>query len=136
MVKPICKDILLLSLKALPATEMDQSIGKDLLDTLVANGDKCVGMAANMIGINKAIIVFNDNGKLYLMYNPTIKKKSGMYRTMEGCLSLTGERECERYRSIQVRYQDESFKWKEKTFKDFTAEIIQHEIDHLSGIII
>lgn len=136
MIKPICRDQMLLSLKALPATINDLTVGKDLLDTLIANADRCVGMAANMIGINKAIIVFNDNGKLYTMYNPTIKKANGLYHTSEGCLSLNGERETDRYRSIQVRYQDESFKWKEKTFKDFTAEIIQHEIDHLNGIII
>ncbi len=106
------------------------------MDTLIANGDRCVGMAANMIGVNKAIIAINDNGKFYVMYNPTIKKATGLYHTKEGCLSLDGERETDRFRSIQIRYQDETFKWKEKTFKDFAAEIIQHEMDHLQGILI
>ena len=136
MIKPICTDKFILSQKAVPATINDISTGKDLFDTLVANGDRCVGMAANMIGINKAIICINDNGTFYTMYNPEIKKCSGLYHTSEGCLSLDGVRECDRYRSIQVRFQTADFKWKEKTFKDFSAEIIQHELDHLEGILI
>ncbi len=136
MVKEICKDIFILGRHAVPATEEDASLGQDLLDTLKANRERCVGMAANMVGEPKAIIVFDDNGALTLMYNPKILKKEGPFETEEGCLSLQGTRKTTRFRSIKVEYQNEKFQKRIKTFKDFTAQIIQHECDHLEGILI
>lgn len=136
MVKEICKDIFILGRHAIPATPEDAPLGQDLLDTLRANRERCVGMAANMIGEPKAIIVFDDNGILTLMYNPKILKKDSPFETEEGCLSLTGTRKTIRYRSIKVEYQNEKFQKRIKTFKDFTAQIIQHECDHLEGILI
>ena len=136
MEKQICRDIILLSQKAADATPEDAQIGQDLLDTLAANRERCVGMAANMIGIPKKIIVFDDEGTLCLMYNPVIIKSAGKFKTEEGCLSLDGTRPCERYRTIKVEYQDTQFRKRIKTYTGWTAQIIQHEIDHLSGIII
>lgn len=136
MIKPIVKDPLFLSRKASPATIMDIPVAKDLEDTIMAHADSCVGMAANMIGVCKNIIIY-DNGKTFsVMFNPVITKKSMPYETEEGCLSLSGVRATTRYRKITVRYQDASFKWREGTFSDHTAQIIQHEIDHTNGIII
>ena len=136
MVKPIMRDVLFLGQKSIPATEEDLQVGRDLQDTLAANREACVGMAANMIGILKNIIAINDNGDYLLMYNPEIIKSDGAYETEEGCLSLDGVRKTKRYKKIKVRYLDRNFKIKIKTYEGFTAQIIQHETDHLSGIII
>lgn len=136
MEREICRDPLLLGRHAVTATSEDASLGQDLLDTLKANRERCVGMAANMIGVNKAIIVIDDNGKLTLMYNPELLRRDGPYETEEGCLSLPGVRKTTRYRSVKVRYQNEQFQVRIKTFRDFTAQIIQHECDHLEGILI
>lgn len=136
MIRPICKDVMFLSQKAVPATKEDINVGKDLLDTLVANKDRCVGMAANMIGVNKAIIVVNMGFYNLVMYNPKIIKKSNVYSTSEGCLSLLGERSTKRYEKIEVEYQDERFDKKTLSLSGFIAQIVQHEVDHLSGIII
>lgn len=136
MVKPICKDMLFLSRKTLAAEPEDAAIGQDLLDTLNAHRDGCVGMAANMIGIPKRIIVFYDGSTPCLMYNPEIVKTSGEYETEEGCLSLTGIRHTKRFRNIKVRYQNEQFQLRLKSFTGWTAQIIQHEIDHCNGILI
>lgn len=136
MIQPICKDVIFLSRKSEPALPEDVSIGQDLLDTLNAHRDGCVGMAANMIGKAKRIIVFDDGGKPSLMYNPEIIKSTGVYETEEGCLSLTGTRKAVRYQSIKVRYQNEQFQLRLKTYTGWTAQIIQHEIDHCNGILI
>lgn len=136
MVQPICRDVFFLSRKSDAAKPEDVSIGQDLLDTLQAHRDGCVGMAANMIGQAKRIIVFDDSGKPTLMFNPEIIKSSGQYETEEGCLSLDGTRKTTRFRSIKVRYQNEQFQTRIKTYTDWTAQIIQHEIDHCNGVII
>ena len=137
MIRPIVKDILFLQRKAEKASRKDASDGRDLLDTLTAHSDTCVGMAANMIGSTKAIIAVSDNGRLLLMYNPEVTKASpSTYDTEEGCLSLSGRRPCRRYDWIEVRYEDENFHKKKKKFSGFTAEIVQHEMDHLAGILI
>ncbi len=136
MIKEINRDIFILSQKSVPATENDRQTGEDLLETLIANSERCVGMAANMIGVSKNIIVINDNSNYTVMYNPEILKADKEYETEEGCLSLDGVRKTKRYRKIKVRYLDKDFKIKIKTYDGFTAQIIQHEIDHLSGIII
>ena len=136
MVREIMKDPIFLSLKSAPATKDDLNVGRDLLDTLAAHREGCVGMAANMIGVSKRIIVFDNEGTDMLMFNPEIVKCSGPYRTEEGCLSLSGVRSTVRYRSIKVRYQNEEFAVRLKTFTDWTAQIIQHEIDHCNGILI
>lgn len=136
MTREINRDIFILSQKSVPATENDRQTGEDLLETLIANSERCVGMAANMIGVLKNIIAVNDNNDYIVMYNPQIIKADKEYETEEGCLSLDGVRKTKRYRKIKVRYLDKDFKIKIKTYEDFTAQIIQHEIDHLSGIII
>lgn len=136
MEKEICKDIFILGRHAVPAAPEDLPLGQDLLDTLKANRDRCVGMAANMIGEPKAIIAFDDNGALTVMFNPKIIKKDSPFETEEGCLSLQGTRKTTRYRSIKVEYRNEAFQKRIKTFKGFTAQIIQHECDHLEGILI
>lgn len=136
MVKEICRDILLLSRKAEPATGADEPTGQDLLDTLKANQDRCVGMAANMIGVNKAIIVVNMGPVNVLMYNPVIISKSGPYEAEEGCLSLDGVRKATRYRNITVEYEDARWKRQRQLFSGWIAQIIQHETDHLAGKII
>ena len=136
MIKEINRDIFILSQKSVPATENDRQTGEDLLETLIANSERCLGMAANMIGVSKNIIANNDNNNNTLMYNPEILKADKEYETEEGCLSLDGVRKTKRYRKIKVRYLDKDFKIKIKTYDGFTAQIIQHEIDHLSGIII
>ncbi|MDO4650697.1 MAG: peptide deformylase [Eubacteriales bacterium] len=136
MIKPIMKDVFFLSQKSEPATEADKQIGKDLIDTLTAHKHECVGMAANMIGIKKNIIVVDMGFMPMVMFNPVITKKSGKFETEEGCLSLIGVRPCTRYKEIEVEYQDMSFQKKKQKFTDWTAEIIQHECDHLKGIII
>lgn len=137
MIREIIHDPLFLSGKSEKATKEDLQIAQDLLDTLAANRAGCVGMAANMIGVRKRIIAFDDNGKLEVMFNPEIIKSSGEYDTEEGCLSLLGDpRPCKRYQSIKVRWQNKSFQLMTKTFYGFTAQIIQHEIDHCNGVLI
>ncbi len=138
MIRPIMKDVLFLHQKATPATKADLAVANDLLDTLRANAAGCVGMAANMIGVNKAIIAFFDSEKNTYkeMFNPVIMVKMGEFETEEGCLSLSGVRKTKRYEMIKVRYQTKDFKVKEEIFMGWTAQIIQHEIDHLSGILI
>ena len=136
MIRDICKDEFFLSQKAEPATADDRAIAQDLLDTLAAHKDGCVGMAANMIGVNKRIIAFDNEGTYTLMFNPVIVKHAGPYEAEEGCLSLTGTRKARRYQTIKVRWQNEAFQTRLKTFTGWTAEIIQHEIDHCDGIII
>lgn len=138
MIRSIIKDPLRLTQIAQIATSDDQAVGQDLVDTLLAHRDECVGMAANMIGINKSIIVFIDLGKPVLMYNPEIIKTSATKKRMtEGCISHPGKTfEVMRYDAIKVSYQDASFKKKIKTYKGFTAEVIQHEMDHLQGILV
>ena len=136
MIREIMKDIDFLSRPSVPATIEDLPIAEDLLETLTAHKDGCVGMAANMIGESKRIIAFENEGKYSVMFNPEIIKKSGLYEAVEGCLSLTGTRKTKRYQSIKVQYQNEKMETRFKTFTGWTAQIIQHEIDHLSGIII
>ena len=136
MVKELMHDPIFLAMKSEPATPGDLQIARDLLDTLKANKDACVGMAANMIGVRKRIIVFDDNGTDRIMFNPEIVKCSGPYQAEEGCLSLPGIRAAKRYHTIKVRYQNEDFSVRYKTFIDWTAQIIQHEIDHCNGILI
>lgn len=136
MVRPVCKDVFFLSRPSRPADLTDAGIGQDLLDTLNAHRDGCVGMAANMIGEAVRIIVLDNEGEDILMFNPEILKREGEYQTEEGCLSLEGTRKTARFRKIRVRYQNEAFQTRIKTFQGFTAQIIQHECDHLEGIII
>ena len=136
MIREINKNTATLSQKAEPATANDISIADDLTDTLRANADKCVGMAANMIGVNKAIIVFDNEGTLMEMFNPVIVNASGSYQTEEGCLSLEGTRPAKRYQYIKVKWQDRNMKFHTRRFSGWTAQIIQHETDHCNGIII
>lgn len=137
MVKPIVHDPILLGVKSAQATIDDLQVAADLLDTLAFNKDSCVGMAANMIGICKRIIVFDNNGEYITMFNPEIIKASGQYDTHESCLSLLGgPRPCKRYQIIKVRWQNDAFQTRIKTFTGWPAQIIQHEIDHLNGILI
>ena len=136
MVREICKDEAFLAQKAEPATADDLGVAQDLLDTLATHKDSCVGMAANMIGVNKRIIAFDNEGEYMVMFNPTIVKQSGPYEAEEGCLSLTGTRKAKRFQTIKVQWQNEKFQTRLKTFTGWTAEIIQHEIDHCEGIII
>ena len=137
MVKDLVHDPIFLAQKSALADESDVLTAQDLLDTITAHKDACVGMAANMIGVLKRIIVFDNGGTFEVMYNPEIVKRSGEYRIEEGCLSLLGEpRPVKRYRSIKVKFQNSEFKERFKTFTGFTAQIIQHEIDHCNGILI
>ena len=136
MVREIVKDPILLGRRSRDATAADLPLARDLLDTLEANRERCVGMAANMIGEAVRIIVFNHEGKAMVMLNPEIVKASERYETEEGCLSLEGVRKTKRYRSIKVRYQNEQLQLRLKTFTGWTAQIIQHEIDHCGGILI
>ena len=136
MIRPIEKDPFFLGRKSRPATAEDLPIVRDLLDTLAAHREGCVGMAANMIGQAVRIIAFDNEGSYLAMLNPEIIKCSEPYETEEGCLSLPGVRKTKRYRSIKVRYQNEQMQTRLKTFTGWTAQIIQHEIDHCSGILI
>ena len=136
MIRDICKDEVFLAQKAELATIEDLPVADDLLDTLRHHREGCVGMAANMIGVNKRIIAFDDDGTYMVMFNPEIVKKSGSYDTQEGCLSLVGLRPARRFQSIKVRWQNEKFQERLRTFTGWTAQIIQHEIDHCEGIII
>ena len=122
---------------SMPATTTDLNVAQDLLDTLIAHKDGCVGMAANMIGVLKRIIVFDNGGEYLIMFNPEIIKKSDPYDTEEGCLSLIGyPKKCRRYQTIKVQWQTPEFKNRIKTFSGFPAQIIQHEIDHCNGVLI
>ena len=137
MVKELVHDPLLLARKSVSATKDDLQVGRDLLDTLNAHRDACVGMAANMIGVCKRVIVFDNCGTPMLMFNPEVIKASGEYETEEGCLSLLGgPRKTKRYQKIKVQYQTQEFQTRLKTFEGWTAQIIQHEIDHCNGILI
>ena len=136
MERPIMKDPIFLAQKSERATADDLDAARDLLDTLKAHREGCVGMAANMIGIAKRIIVFDNEGEYMTMLNPEIVMSSGAYEAEEGCLSLTGTRKAKRYRSVKVRYQNEAMQTRLKTFTGFAAQIIQHEIDHCNGILI
>ena len=136
MICEICKDEFFLRLPSREATAEDMDIAQNLLDTLEAHSDGCVGMAANMIGVNKRIIAFDCEGTYMVMFNPVILKKEGAYQTEEGCLSLSGSRRTERFQSIKVQWQNEKFQTRVKTFTGWTAQIIQHEIDHCNGILI
>ena len=136
MRREICRDVLFLSQKSEDATKEDMQVVQDLLDTLKANEAGCVGMAANMIGIKKRVIAVNMGFVNVAMLNPVIVKKSGAYETEEGCLSLTGVRPTTRYQEIEVEYFDVNWKKQRGKFTGWTAQIIQHECDHLEGIII
>lgn len=136
MERPINHDQLFLQQKATPATQTDLTIGLDLQDTLQAHQKECVGMAANMIGVNKAIIIVSIGPLSLLMFNPKIVHQSQPYETKEGCLSLSGERPTTRYQQITVTYMNKQWQKQQQDFSGFTAEIIQHEIDHLHGILI
>ena len=136
MVKPIMRDVLFLNQKSEPATEADMQVVQDLLDTLKANEAGCVGMAANMIGIRKRIIAVNMGFMNVPMINPVIIKKSGAYETEEGCLSLIGVRKTTRYKNIEVEFYDVNWNKQKQKYSGWIAQIIQHECDHLEGIII
>ena len=136
MIQPIMKDPIFLAQKSVPATKEDLPVAQDLLDTLTAHKAGCVGMAANMIGVSKRIIAFDNEGKYMVMFNPEIVKRSELYEAEEGCLSLPGTRKAKRWRSIKVQYQNEQFQIRFKTFTGWTAQIIQHEIDHCNGVLI
>ena len=136
MVKKIVRDPFFMQQKSGPATEADKQVIEDLLDTLKANRERCVGMAANMIGVRKRIIVVAAGPFIFPMVNPVITKKTGEYKTEESCLSLDGVRPCTRYKEIEVDYLDADFKPQHGRYRDFTAQIIQHEIDHFEGILI
>ena len=137
MIKELIHDPILLARKSEKATIEDLKVAQDLLDTLTAHKDGCVGMAANMIGVCKRIIAFDNDGTYMVMFNPEIIKKSGPYDTEEGCLSLLGgPRKCKRYQTIKVQWQTAEFQTRIKTFTGFPAQIIQHEVDHCNGILI
>lgn len=136
MIQEIVHDPILLGRKSDTATPDDVAVADDLLDTLRANADKCVGMAANMIGVQKRIIVFDDNGTYTEMFNPVILRKQEPFETEEGCLSLAGIHKTKRYKTIKVQWQNRKFQTRIKNFNGWTAQIIQHEIDHCDGILI
>lgn len=136
MVREIVRDQMFLQQRSEPATEADRQVVQDLIDTLNANRERCVGMAANMIGVKKQIIVVAVGPFTMAMINPVITRKSGEYETEEGCLSLDGVRPCTRYREIEVDYLDQNFSKQHGRYTDFTAQIIQHEIQHFSGELI
>ena len=136
MVKAVVRDMFFLSQKSEDATKKDLAVGQDLQDTLQALQDRCVGMAANMIGVKKRIIIVSLGFMNLVMYNPVLLHKDSPYETEEGCLSLDGTRKTTRYRNIEVEYQDSTFKKHRQKFSGWTAQIVQHEMDHLDGIII
>ena len=136
MIRDICRDETFLAQRAERAGLEDLETARDLLDTLAAHKESCVGMAANMIGVNKRIIAFDNEGEYMVMLNPVIVKKSGAYEATEGCLSLAGTRKTMRFQTIKVQWQNEQFQTRIKTFTGWAAQIIQHEIDHCEGIII
>ncbi|MCQ2439137.1 MAG: peptide deformylase [Oscillospiraceae bacterium] len=136
MVREIIHDPIFLAQPSEEATRADAGVAADLLETLTHHASGCVGMAANMIGVRKRIIAFFDEDMPIVMFNPVITRAEGPYDTEEGCLSLTGVRKCRRYQKIKVKYQNGNMQKLTKTYEGFTAEIIQHEIDHCSGILI
>ena len=137
MIKQLIHDPIFLGVKSEPATKEDLQVAQDLLDTLVAHKNGCVGMAANMIGVRTRIIVFDNEGTYMVMFNPEIIKKSGPYDTEEGCLSLLGgPRKCKRFKTIKVQWQTAEMQIRIKTFTGFPAQIIQHEVDHCNGVLI
>ena len=136
MVQPIMKDPIFLAQPSEKATAEDMQTARDLIETLLAHRDECVGMAANMIGVKKRIIAINHDGRYMVLINPKIIRHSGSYETEEGCLSLSGTRKTTRWSSITVQYWDMDFKPMLKTFRDLSAQIIQHEIDHCDGVLI
>ena len=136
MIRPIVHDPLFLAQRSVPATPEDAPVARDLLETLTAHADGCVGMAANMIGVHKCIIAVEAEDGYLVLFNPVILKKSGPYETEEGCLSLEGVRKTRRWQNIKVQYQTPDGKPRIKTFTGWTAQIIQHEIDHCDGILI
>lgn len=136
MIRPINRDIFFLGQKAEPATKADLQVGRDLQDTLRANRDRCVGMAANMIGVKKAVIIVNMGFFDIVMFNPVIVRRESPYETEEGCLSLDGVRKTTRYETIEVEYMDMSWNKKRQTLSGWYAQICQHECDHLEGRII
>ena len=136
MVCEICKNEVFLAQKADSATPEDLGTARDLLDTLIAHKAGCVGMAANMIGVNKRIIAFDNEGEYMVMFNPSIVRQSGAYEAEEACLSLAGTRKTKRFQTIKVQWQNEKFQTRCKAFTGWTAEIIQHEIDHCEGVLI
>lgn len=136
MIRDIMKDTEFLQIPSVPATADDLQIAQDLLETLTHHKAGCVGMAANMIGVSKRIIAFDNEGEYMVMFNPKLVKTSGAYQTEEGCLSLTGVRKTKRFQSIKVEYQNEKFQTRLKTFTGWAAQIIQHEIDHCNGVLI
>ena len=136
MVRPIVKDPIFLARKSAPASPEDAEVARDLRDTLEAHREGCVGMAANMSGVSKRVIIFDDGGKATVMFNPEIIRRSEPFEAEEGCLSLSGTRKTKRYRTIKVRYLNELFQQRIKTYTGWTAQIIQHEIDHCDGILI
>ena len=136
MIKDIVKDVMFLGLKSEPTTKSDSQIEQDLRDTLAAHRNGCVGMAANMIGYRKRTIIVSVGLGDLVMHNPVLVSKSGEYETEEGCLSLIGTRKTKRYKEIEVTYQDSDFQEKRQKFTGYVAQIVQHEMDHLEGIII
>ena len=136
MIRDICRDEFFLAQRSEPATPEDLPVTADLLDTLKHHRDECVGMAANMIGVSRRIIAIDDGGTYMVMFDPEIVKRSGPYEAEEGCLSLTGIRRARRWQTIKVRWKNEKFQERLKTFTGWTAQIIQHEIDHCEGIVI
>lgn len=136
VIRDICRDEAFLAQRAEPATAEDLPTARDLMETLEAHKDACVGMAANMIGVNRRIIAFDNAGTYMLMLNPVIIKQSGAYEAEEGCLSLSGTRKATRFKTIKVQWQNEKLQTRIKTFSGWTAQIIQHEIDHCEGILI
>lgn len=136
MIKPIMKDVLFLGQKSGPATKADLQVGIDLQDTLAAHREECVGMAANIIGIKKRVIIVNMGMIDIVMFNPVIRKKSGAYETEEGCLSLTGVRKTTRYEKIEMEYLDQNWKKQKMALSGWPAQICQHEMDHCDGVII
>ena len=136
MIRPIVRDVLFLGRKSEPATRMNGAVGRDLRDTLRANRDRCVGMAANMIGVGKRVIIVNVAFADVVMYNPVLLSKDTPYEAEEGCLSLDGVRKATRYQNIEIEYRDASWKAHRQRYSGWIAQIIQHELDHLEGIII
>lgn len=136
MIKSIVRDVFFLGQQSDPATRQDLAVGQDLMDTLAANRDRCVGMAANMIGVRKRVIIVAVGPAAIVMYNPVIVKKDTPFDTEEGCLSLTGVRKTTRYQNIEVEYLDSAWKMRRQKYTGWIAQIIQHEVDHLEGILI
>jgi len=136
MVRPIVRDVLFLSRKSEPATQRDGAVGRDLRDTLQANRERCVGMAANMIGVNRRVIIVNIGFTDVVMYNPVLLSKDTPYEAEEGCLSLDGLRRATRFQNIEIEYRDAAWKIHRQRYSGWIAQIIQHELDHLEGIVI